>query len=78
MKRSAFMRSFDSAIDSLLQASRYLDELPAQRQLYDLSRRLREFEHKQLERSDLENDFSRIRQLRESRRQRRRRRREGS
>ena len=81
MKRFAFMRSFDSAIYRLLRAGRYLDEISAQRRLWDLTKVLRSYEHEQLERTDLEKDFSLIRELRESRRQRRQRRkraREGS
>ena len=74
MKRFAFMRSFDSAIDLLLNAGRYLDNTSAQRTLWDLTRTLRSYEYEQLERSDRERDFSRIRRLRESRRQRRYRR----
>jgi len=81
LKRFAFMRSFDSAIYRLLRAGRYLDEISAQRRLWDLTKVLRSYEYEQLERSDHEKDFSHIRELRESRKQRRQRRkraREGS
>ena len=80
-KRYAFMRSFDSAIEQLLRAATHLDETSAQRTLWQLARSLRSFEYDQLERSDRERDFSRIRDLGESKRQRRKRRkraREGS
>ena len=70
-KRFAFMRSFDSAIECLLNAGMYLNETSAQRKLYELTNELRSYEYEQLEKSDREKDFSRIRKLRGSKRQRR-------
>ena len=80
-KRYAFMRIFDSAIERLLKAMTHLDENSAQRKLWELTQELRSYEHKQLEKSDREKDFSRARGLRESKRTRRKQRkraREGS
>ena len=73
-KRFAFMRNFDSAIELLLKAGTHLDEISAQRKLWNLTRDIRSYEYEQIEKSDREKDFSRIRDLRESKRQRRKRR----
>lgn len=74
LKRYAFMRNFDSAIEQLLRAATHLDETSTQRTLWQLTRSLRSFEYDQLERADRERDFSRIRDLGESKRQRKKRR----
>ena len=73
-KRYAFMRSFDSAIEHLLNAAAHLDESSAKRTLWRLAELLRSFEHEQLHRWARERDFSRIRNMRESKRMRRKRR----
>ena len=73
-KRFAFMRIFDSAIELLLRAGTHLDEISAQRRLWELTKDLRSYEHEQMAKSDRERDFSYIRDLRESKRQRRKRR----
>jgi hypothetical protein len=73
-KRFAFMRNFDSAIELLLRAGAHLDEISAKRKLWKLTQDIRSYEHEQLEKSDQEKDFSRIRNLRESKRQRKKRR----
>ena len=68
------MRSFDSAIELLLKAGVHLDEISAQRKLWELTQDIRSYEYEQVEKSDREHDFSFIRDLRESKRQRRKRR----
>ena len=73
-KRFAFMRNFDSAIELLLKAGAHLDEISAQRTLWTITQDIRSYEYDQIEKSDREKDFSRIRDLRESKRQRRKRR----
>jgi hypothetical protein len=73
-KQFAFMRNFDSAIELLLRAGAHLDEISAQRKLWKLTQDIRSYEYDQIERSDREHDFSRIRNLRESKRQRKKRR----
>ncbi len=73
-KRFAFMRNFDSAIELLLKAGAHLDEISAQRKLWTITQDIRSYEYDQIEKSDREKDFSRIRDLRESKRQRRKRR----
>ena len=73
-KRYAFMRSFDSAIEHLLNAAAHLDEFSAKRGLWRLTELLRCFEHEQLHRWDRERDFSRVRNVSESKRMRRKRR----
>ena len=73
-KRFAFMRNFDSAIELLLKAGTHLDEISAQRKLWKITQDIRSYEYEQIEKSDREKDFSRIRDLRESKRQRRKRR----
>jgi len=68
------MRNFDSAIELLLKAGAHLDEISAQRKLWTITQDIRSYEYDQIEKSDREKDFSRIRDLRESKRQRRKRR----
>ena len=73
-KRFAFMRSFDSAIEHLLKAGTHIDEISAQRKLWKLTQDIRSYEYEQIEKSDRDRDFSRIRDLKESKQQRRKRR----
>ena len=68
------MRSFDSAIELLLRAGNHLDEISAQRKLWELIQDIRSNEYEQVEKSDRERDFSLVRSIRESKRQRRKRR----